>query len=85
MAMIRFDDLPNVSVLELFREFPHPKAAPNNYRSDRVSGDPSVIARRPLRRSNPGAPTCGAAAIQTAVASLAMTDRELAHLFLRVA
>jgi hypothetical protein len=45
-----------------------------------------------LRRSNPGAATCGARAIQTVVlrpldcfASLAMTDRELAHLFLRVA
>ena len=46
----------------------------------------------PLRRSNPGATTCAAPATQTVVlrpldcfASLAMTDRELAHLFLRVA
>ena len=45
-----------------------------------------------LRRSNPGAATCAASATQTVVlqpldcfASLAMTDRELAHLFLRVA
>src|ERR1700728_799362 len=46
----------------------------------------------PLRRSNPGATTCAAPATQTVVlrpldcfASLAMTDRELAHLFPRVA
>src|ERR1700685_4567122 len=46
----------------------------------------------PLRRSNPGATTCAAPATQTVVlrpldcfAPLAMTDRELAHLFLRVA
>src|ERR1700739_4788906 len=45
-----------------------------------------------LRRSNPGATTCAAPATQTVVlwpldsfASLAMTDREVAHLFLRVA
>src|ERR1700722_10946475 len=45
-----------------------------------------------LRRSNPGATTCAAPATQTVVlrpldcfASLAMTDRELAHMFLRVA
>ena len=44
-----------------------------------------------MRRSNPGATTCAAPATQTVVlrpldcfASLAMTDRELAHLFLRV-
>ena len=67
------------------------KAAPNNYLSDRVSGDTSVIAE-PLRRSNPGATTGAASATQTVVlrpldcfASLAMTDRQLAHLFLRVA
>src|SRR5271168_4656563 len=48
--------------------------------------------RGPLRRSNPGATTCAAPATQTVVlrpldcfASLAMTDTELAHLFLRVA
>ena len=46
----------------------------------------------PLRRSNPGATTCAALGTQTLVrrpldcfASLAMTDRELAYLFLRVA
>src|SRR5271154_4486197 len=46
----------------------------------------------PLRRSNPGATTYAAPATQTVVsrpldcfASLAMTDRELARLFLRVA
>ena len=45
-----------------------------------------------MRRSNPGATTRAAPATQTVVlrpldcfASLAMTDRELAHLFLRVA
>jgi hypothetical protein len=45
-----------------------------------------------LRRSNPGATTCAAPATQTVVlppldcfASLAMTDRELGYLFLRVA
>ena len=49
-----------------------------------------------MRRSNPGATTCAAPAIQTIVLrpldcfpprelAVAMTDRELAHLFLRVA
>ena len=50
-------------------------------------------SEEPLRRSNPGATTaCAAPATQTVVlrpldrfASLAMTDRELAHLFLGVA
>ena len=45
------------------------KAAPNNYRSDRVSGDPSVIARSPCdeaiqgpqhaRRQQPRRSYCG--------------------------
>jgi hypothetical protein len=67
------------------------KAAPNNYRIDRVSGDPSVIARSPCDEAIQGATTCAAPATQTVVlrpldcfASLAMTDRKLAHLFLCV-
>src|SRR5271170_2250046 len=59
---------------------PLPKAAPNNYRSDRVSGDPSVIARSPCDEAIQG-PQHARRATQTVVlrpldcfASLAMTD-----------
>jgi hypothetical protein len=54
------------------KSLPYPyqtKAAPNNYRSDRVSGDPSVIARSPCdeaiqgpqhaRRQQPRRSYCG--------------------------
>jgi hypothetical protein len=65
-------------------------AAPNNYRIDWVSGDLSVIARSPCDEAIQG-PQHARPATQTVVlppldcfASLAMTDRELAHLFLRV-
>ena len=68
------------------------KAAPNNYLSDRVSGDTSVIARSPCDEAIQGPQHGAASATQTVVlrpldcfASLAMTDRQLAHLFLRVA
>jgi hypothetical protein len=67
------------------------KAAPNNYRSDRVSGDPSVIARSPCDEAiqghnmrGPSNPD-GRMRPLDCFASLAMTDRELAHLFMRVA
>src|SRR6202453_2463267 len=70
---------------EIVRGIIRSKAAPNNYRIDRVRGDPSVIARSPCdeaiqrpqhaRASNPDGRT----------AAPGLTDRELAHLFLRVA
>src|SRR5271168_3446137 len=63
------------------------KAAPNNYRIDRVSGDPSVIARSPCDEAIQGATTCAEPATQTVVlrpldcfASLAMTDKGIGSL-----
>ena len=68
------------------------RGAPNNYRIDRVSGDPSVIARSPCDEAIQGPQQARRQQPKTVVlrpldcfASLAMTDRELAYLFLRVA